>query len=259
MKKKIVIWGAGYQGENALHFFDMNVVNIIGYVDSNPCKIESKIHGYKVMSINQLKIINFDFVFISPIDHQNEIYEKALAMGIDKEKIIFTLVTEKQMGSVFDLFTEKGIAYINFLPINNLRRKADALRNRVDNIEHMLTIERKRSVNLFLKEHYERQAAEFVAKNFIDSDNAPGRSVIFENRFDYWKYIAEKVKNKDGLFLEFGVYQGKSINYMSELLKDKIIYGFDSFEGLPEDWHPGYEKGRFNENGVMPKCNKNVC
>ena len=43
---------------------------------------------------------------------------------------------------------------------------------------------------------------------------------------------------EDGLFLEFGVYKGTSINFISSLIPDKKIYGFDSFGGLPEEWVP---------------------
>lgn len=58
--------------------------------------------------------------------------------------------------------------------------------------------------------------------------------------------------------MEFGVYQGHTINTISSLLPDKIVYGFDSFEGLPEDWNIYVKKGNFNLNGVLPKVNENV-
>jgi hypothetical protein len=48
-------------------------------------------------------------------------------------------------------------------------------------------------------------------------------------------------ENQDELFLEFGVHKGKSLNFFSNYLKEKNkkIYGFDSFQGQPNDW-PGY-------------------
>ncbi|HQT68520.1 MAG: hypothetical protein B7Z78_05610 [Rhodospirillales bacterium 20-60-12] len=50
--------------------------------------------------------------------------------------------------------------------------------------------------------------------------------------------------NPDGLFLEFGVASGTTINHMAGQLAGKI-YGFDGFEGLPEDWRPGFPTGAF--------------
>lgn len=42
----------------------------------------------------------------------------------------------------------------------------------------------------------------------------------------------------DGLILEFGVASGATINYLacSHALRERRIYGFDSFCGLPEPW-----------------------
>lgn len=60
----------------------------------------------------------------------------------------------------------------------------------------------------------------------------------------------------EGLVLEFGVFSGKSINRIARQ-KALPVYGFDSFEGLPEDWRAGYEKGRFNR-GDLPAVEENV-
>ena len=40
----------------------------------------------------------------------------------------------------------------------------------------------------------------------------------------------------DGEVLEFGVYAGGSITRTANALPNMTIHGFDSFEGLPEDW-----------------------
>jgi len=67
-----------------------------------------------------------------------------------------------------------------------------------------------------------------------------------------------KIQHKDNtLWLEFGVFSGKSINYISQFTNKKV-YGFDSFLGLPEDWRSGFSKGTFNMNGNLPKVNDNV-
>ena len=67
-------------------------------------------------------------------------------------------------------------------------------------------------------------------------------SSIFLKPFDIRKFAIsqslKKANTSNDLFLEFGVFRGDSINLFSEFLRKKnlTIYGFDSFEGLREDW-----------------------
>jgi predicted O-methyltransferase YrrM len=50
---------------------------------------------------------------------------------------------------------------------------------------------------------------------------------------------------KGGLALEFGVFAGRSLRIIAELRKGQDVYGFDSFEGLPEDYRPHVREGAF--------------
>jgi len=59
------------------------------------------------------------------------------------------------------------------------------------------------------------------------------------------------------LWMEFGVASGNTINYISKFTKD-TVYGFDSFEGLPEKWRDGFDKGAFSRGGNLPHVNSNV-
>jgi len=61
-----------------------------------------------------------------------------------------------------------------------------------------------------------------------------------------------------GLVAEFGVWQGRSISFFASLTKE-IIYGFDSFEVLREDWK-GWRnpKGTFSLGGALPPVPANV-
>ena len=62
---------------------------------------------------------------------------------------------------------------------------------------------------------------------------------------------------EETLWLEFGVASGNTINYISKFTNN-TVYGFDSFEGLPEKWRDGMEKGFFSRNGILPQVNSNV-
>jgi hypothetical protein len=61
---------------------------------------------------------------------------------------------------------------------------------------------------------------------------------------------------KNGLVCEFGVFSGRSINHIAGQVK-QVVYGFDSFEGLPERWRDGFSKGRFKVTH-LPKVRQNV-
>jgi hypothetical protein len=57
---------------------------------------------------------------------------------------------------------------------------------------------------------------------------------------------------QNGLILEFGVRHGTSIRQLASLTPQNPIYGFDSFEGLPEDWHQE-SKEVYSTRGKIPK------
>ena len=57
--------------------------------------------------------------------------------------------------------------------------------------------------------------------------------------------------------VEFGVCSGNTINHIASLLPAQKIYGFDSFEGLPEEWRPGFGKGAF-ARPTLPTVLNNV-
>ena len=79
--------------------------------------------------------------------------------------------------------------------------------------------------------------------------------------FSIYKAI-ENSKDSENIFLEFGVYTGGSINLFSKQLKaiNANICGFDTFEGLTEDWltHVFFPKGSLSLNNKLPKVEKNV-
>jgi hypothetical protein len=63
----------------------------------------------------------------------------------------------------------------------------------------------------------------------------------------------------DGHYLEFGVYTGGTIRFMAPRIKNRLIHGFDSFEGLPETWG-GFNLGRgaFDVRSKLPRVPSNV-
>jgi hypothetical protein len=71
-----------------------------------------------------------------------------------------------------------------------------------------------------------------------------------------WGRIAEELAGKHRiLYLEFGASSGDCIRHWAQLLPgpDCRFVGFDSFEGLPENWSKDYPKGYFSRNGRIPE------
>lgn len=78
----------------------------------------------------------------------------------------------------------------------------------------------------------------------------------FPHPEDILNFALSQISRK-GLVLEFGVYTGKTINQIAQILSDTKIYGFDSFKGLPENWRSGFYKGTFKSE-ELPVVESNV-
>ena len=86
---------------------------------------------------------------------------------------------------------------------------------------------------------------------------------VYENiplhkRFTHLELRRESLKRgpAEGLVLEFGVFQGYHIRNIAAATT-RTVYGFDSFEGLPEPWSLD-PKGHFHLHGGLPKVPANV-
>ena len=90
---------------------------------------------------------------------------------------------------------------------------------------------------------------DYVQQNLTQVDSV-------ESNLDVLTLGLKQIGNKEGLYLEFGVFSGHTINHIAGQV-NKPVYGFDSFEGLPECWRDGLGTGRFKVK-ALPKVRKNV-
>ncbi len=79
-------------------------------------------------------------------------------------------------------------------------------------------------------------------------------TAIVSDRFGVFERMAAEARERPVLYLEFGVAEGDSLRYWSGLLDHprSQLHGFDSFEGLPTDWQPGWPEGAFTRGGTLP-------
>ena len=117
-----------------------------------------------------------------------------------------------------------------------------------------------RDFNFFKETPFEKYQRENLDESYNCFKKYFSKSIFLkDDKIKVFAILKALEIKEEGLYLEFGVHKGKSINFLSKLIKDKIIYGFDSFEGLKEDWKGTQAtKGTFNLKGKIPSLNKNV-
>jgi hypothetical protein len=98
-------------------------------------------------------------------------------------------------------------------------------------------------------------SARFISEN-LDA------AVLYQHRPDFWRYILRSLP-ETGVLIEVGVFQGQSINFIADDRQrrgdTRTIHGFDSFEGLEEDWSgEGLAEGFFDQGGKLPSVRANV-
>jgi predicted O-methyltransferase YrrM len=105
------------------------------------------------------------------------------------------------------------------------------------------------SSNLLLdmKLEAKKDSLAYIKENMVD---AP----YFEKHPALVEYALERVEPA-GLYLEFGVGRGKSMRWIASAV-DSTVHGFDSFEGIQENWN-GNPVGAFAQK-QMPKVPDNV-
>lgn len=77
----------------------------------------------------------------------------------------------------------------------------------------------------------------------------------FSDRWLMYETLAAPIREEQVLYLEFGVYEGYTLRRWAKLLTNPAssLHGFDSFEGLPENWDGLRPKGSFDVKGIIPQ------
>lgn len=99
------------------------------------------------------------------------------------------------------------------------------------------------------------QSAQFICDNQSDA-------VLFDRKEALWDMALAEMPNA-GAIMECGVFQGASINHIADWMSRhgdaRAVHGFDSFEGLEENWTgENLRRGFFNQHGKMPSVRRSV-
>jgi hypothetical protein len=114
-------------------------------------------------------------------------------------------------------------------------------------LKHYLEYALPRDIELARQRKAVADSADFVDRNMPMARSYPDKFSLLE--------AALREVTVQGLYCEFGVFKGETINFISSKT-EREVHGFDSFEGLPEDWRPGFPKGAFKT--TLPTVRSNV-
>lgn len=157
----------------------------------------------------------------------------------------FTLQTELMRYALFYNFKKVGLdlRLFNRLCINDIVGKYTIAESHLPSIiekAHELATE---------------ESARYVTQHMRKAN-------VFSNRDEYHKWLQELIQDNQthgGLNFEFGVASGETLWRFAEDGMN-IFYGFDSFEGLPENWGCGgneFKKGVFSQK-KLPETPEHV-
>src|SRR3954451_15986691 len=102
----------------------------------------------------------------------------------------------------------------------------------------------------FTPEQADQLHHQLVRRAYIEVYGPRGAPVVFPpfQKEKLYDLCAEQMGGALGSYLEFGVYKGWSMHHMVRRFTnpDARFFGFDSFEGLPEQWGEGMKVGHFS-------------
>ena len=249
--KSVIIYGAGKLFRIIMDNYDLSNLNIIGVCDKSFSTADeaTQIFGYSKIALHNLNLYDYDYILVATQNFIQIRNDLATIVNINKlipiidNFVLFNLIKSANLkeryitilGKTFTvpvLPSEKVLAYLYKMnPENN--NKLFSPRNLYTQMANMAA----------------ESSARYVMKNMFTLP-------AFENRMQLLSFALSQV-NVNGKYFEFGVYKGESINYIAGIKSDKTIYGFDSFEGLPESWTANHQKGHF-KLPALPKVRKNV-
>lgn len=222
---KIILYGASLDGRAAYEILDAAGIRVTYVVDSNLGNSGKYLYKAQIVLPERLK------------EESGRICLILCSKGSIGE--MFTTVKQINHDAEIILFCSKNGEFkkpkndLEFFRLYQYEKKGE-----------------EKDILLLTQRIATKTSASYVYKNMLCVP-------AFSSHEDLRTYAVSSIK-LGGLVLEFGVFEGNSINAISRLLIERLVYGFDSFEGLPEDWNYGNFKGTFDVRGMLPKVNENV-
>lgn len=237
---RVYIWGTGNMAEEYLKKNELNMDDIIGFVESK--KSRESFLGKRIYEPHEIAKSDYDYVIVCVTIYGREIFNTCKELHIDTSKIILLDNWEwSENGSMNNPFSNPG-------------RKINE--NEID-IERLFP-----KLNELIKQHDARREHVIVVnRNGYDSveKNSPmlGRQFQREEyQLDYFRYrtfelVANEIIREDvkGNVAELGVFKGTFAKLINQKFNDRKLYLFDTFKSFnKEEFQQELEKGRCTED-----------
>ncbi len=128
----------------------------------------------------------------------------------------------------------------------------DQLRSEIYDIVYQAVKDVLYENNFDMEKELQRQAlaesGDFVRRNIPLHRSVHSRWELMDRAMD--------AVAGDGMLVEFGVWTGRSLNHIARRFPDRTVYGFDSFEGVPDPWI--FREKAFHDIPAIPAVGENV-
>lgn len=137
-----------------------------------------------------------------------------------------------------------GALAISLLGYLETRARLDSLQYGIDTVVSL------REPRVYRLQVAREDAARFANAELLAVEAFPNKLALLTHALE------QTGAEPNGFLAEFGVYTGQTVNHIASRT-ERTVHGFDSFEGLPENWREGFDKGTFDMDG-LPRVRDNV-
>ena len=223
---KILIWGTGENTKKYLRRKEIEIKDIIGFIESNRTKLwfdndlfENKIRIFSPTDIHSLE---YDFILICvwPIEFIDEIADICIKLDILDQRIIF-------MRNIQGIQIEMQ----DFIYYNKYQDDKEI----------------QKYFPIFWNEFMEHTKFNEWVLSVRNGDDSLRNSALYTQEFcgytqDYFRYrtfelVAEEIKNRNvvGDVAEVGVARGTFSKLINYIFSDRMLYMFDTFDSFDRD------------------------
>lgn len=233
---RVYIWGTGSMAEEYLKKNELNMDDIIGFVESK--KSRKSFYGKQIYEPHEIAKSEYDYIIVCVTVYGRDIFNTCKELHIDTHRVILLDNWEWSGNSPMkDPFSKPGRKIMeNEIDIEKIFPKLNELIKYCD-AKRKLTIVVNRNNHDFVE-----QNAPMLTRQFQKE----------EYQLDYFRYrtfelAANEImqQNVKGNVAELGVFKGTFAKLINQKFNDRKLYLFDTFESFDkEEFLQELERGR---------------